>query len=191
MAPNIYMTVGIAGCGKSKFAQWIKNAVNAVEINADNFRAEFGDMSDMSHEEEVWKRVNDETVKQVAGGNNVILSNTNLRYSLIREQTDKFPLNKVVLLIMEDSFNLQLCKDRVAKDLENGIERSKVPPEVSDKQFVRFHRLLWDLAMRHRNDNPKNLKVAMISDTFDLTTIDDLGALEGRIEKDLFFKKKQ
>ena len=187
MAPNIYMTVGIAGSGKSKFAGWIKKAINAVELNADNVRAEFGDMSDMSHEEEVWKRVNDETVKQVAGGNNVMLSNTNLRYSLIREQTDKFPLNKVVLLIMEDSFNLQLCKDRIAEDLENGVERSKVPPEVSDKQYVRFQKLLWDLSMRH--DIPKNLKVAMVSDTFDLKPIDDLKKLDDKIDKSLFMKK--
>lgn len=188
MAPNIYMTVGIAGSGKSTFAQWIKNAINAVELNADNVRAELGDMSDLSKENVVWKRIADDTVRQVAGGNNVILSNTNLNYNRIAKQAEEFSLNKIVLLVMKDSFNLQLCKDRIAKDLENGVDRSKVPPEMSDRQYVRFHKLLWNLSVRH--DVPKNIKVAMVSDTFDLETIDDLKTLGDRVDKCVVFEKK-
>lgn len=187
MAPNIYMTCGISGSGKSTFAKWLKKAVNAVEINADDIRAELGDVSDQSKNDEVWKRVDAETVKQVGGGNNVMLSNTNLHYHLIKEQADRFSLNKVVLLVMEDSLNLQLCKDRVAKDLEEGLVRSKVPPEVIERQYRTFNYLLRDLSTK--SDIPKNLKVAMIGDTFDLKPIDDLKKLGERIDKSVFEKK--
>lgn len=186
MAANIYMTSGISGSGKSTFTRWLKRAVDAVEINADNIRAELGDVSDQSKNDEVWKRVDAETVKQVAGGNNVILSNTNLHYHLIREQAEKYPLNKVILFIMDDSRNLQLCKDRVAKDLERGLERSKVPPEVIERQYRTFNYLLRDLSTK--NDVPKNLKITVVDGTFDFKTIEDPKTLSGRIDKSVFEK---
>lgn len=188
MAANIYMTSGISGSGKSTFTRWLKRAVDAVEINADNIRAELGDVSDQSKNDEVWKRVGAETVKQVAGGNNVILSNTNLHYYLIKEQAEKFPLNKVILFIMDDSRNLQLCKDRVAKDLERGLERSKVPQEVIERQYRTFNYLLRDLSTK--NDIPKNLKITVVDGTFDFKTIDDPKTLDGKIDKSVFKKSR-
>ena len=48
----LMLTVGISGSGKSKFAQLAKDIFVDVEVNADNVRAELGDISDQSKKAE-------------------------------------------------------------------------------------------------------------------------------------------
>ena len=48
MAPILMLTVGISGSGKSKFTNFIKASLGAQEVNADNIRAQLGDVSDQS-----------------------------------------------------------------------------------------------------------------------------------------------
>ena len=55
MGPIIYMTVGISGSGKSKFADYFLKGVQATEINLDNIRKELGDISDQSQNDKVFK----------------------------------------------------------------------------------------------------------------------------------------
>lgn len=187
MASSIYMTCGISGSGKSTFAKWLKKTVNAVEISTSSVRAVAGRYTPDRHDE-VWNLVDAEVIKQVEAGNNVLLTNSNLGYSRIKKWADKYPLSIITLFIIEDSFDLQLCKDRIVKDRENGVsERSGIPSEVSDEQYAQFHRLLRYLTIR--SDIPENLKVVMVSNTFELTPIDDLKELDKRIDKSVLEKE--
>lgn len=149
MGPIIYLTVGISGSGKSKFADFFLKGVQATEINLDNIRKELGNVSDQSQNDKVFKIADNRMVAELAGGFNVFLSNTNLRIGSIKELTRRFPHNDIVVFVMEDAFDKQLCADRVADDIENGLDRSNVPAEVIDSQFERFTNMVKELKAYH------------------------------------------
>lgn len=153
MSGILYLTSGISGSGKSRFANCIKEVLQAKEVNADNIRAEFGDISDQSNNEKVFKRVDEDIVKYLAGGYNVILSNTNLHYFSMVNYAKKFPYNKIIVFLMEDSLKPELCKERIHEDIKSGINRSKVPDEIVDKQFEKFYYLLDDIKEKEHPDN--------------------------------------
>jgi len=145
----LYTTTGIAGCGKSSFTNYIKEVINAVEVNADNIRAEFGDINDQSKNKEVFEEVDKRIVQHLAGGHNVILSNTNLYYFSLVNYAKKFPYNDIISFIMLDSCNPDLCKERIKKDLENHINRSNVPMEVIDRQYKNFKYFMEDVEKKN------------------------------------------
>ena len=149
MGPIIYLTVGISGSGKSKFADFFLKGVQATEINLDNIRKELGNVSDQSQNDKVFKIADNRMVAELAGGFNVFLSNTNLHIDSIKELTRRFPHNDIVAFVMEDAFDKQLCADRVADDIENGLDRSNVPAEVIDSQFERFTNMVKELKAYH------------------------------------------
>lgn len=163
MSGNLYLTSGISCSGKSKFANYIKEALQAKEVNADNIRAEFGDISDQSNNEKVFKRVDEDIVKYLAGGYSVILSNTNLHYFSMVNYAKKFPYNKIIVFLMEDSLKPELCKERIHEDIKNGVNRSKVPDEIIDKQFEKFYYLLDDIKEK---EHPSNLIFFVVDSNF-------------------------
>lgn len=65
----------------------------------------------------------------------------------------KYPYTRIIAMIMMDSENPELCKERIHKDLENGVVRSAVPDEVVDKQYVNFSRFLNDLNTKEKLPN--------------------------------------
>lgn len=169
MAPILMLTVGISGSGKSKFTNFIKASLGAQEVNADNIRAQLGDVSDQSKNKKVFEIVDSETNKFLAGGYNVIISNTNLHYFSMEDYCRKYPFNQVIALIMTDSLNPELCKERIHKDIESGIARSNVPDEVVDRQYENFKRFMEDV-----NTKPKlgNMQFYEINTDFSMTLMD-------------------
>ena len=134
---TLYLTVGISGSGKSLFTLKTKELLNAVEVNADNIRKELGDISDQSKNKEVFEKVDiliDENLKK----SNVILSNTNLQYSIVKKYSEKYPDSQLVVFLMKDSTSPNLCFERINKDIENNVERSNVPKEVVYKQWEKW-----------------------------------------------------
>lgn len=162
-APIIYMTSGISGSGKSFFADKFisKNGSNTIELNLDNYRRTLGDVSDQSLSKMAVQLMNADMAKYLAGGYNVFLSNTNLDVSSVNRVAKAYPLNDVVLFLTKDSYDVQLCKDRIADDLANGTDRSKVPDDVVDKQHERFLKLI---------DN-----IGQIADNVDVMMVDSKG----------------
>lgn len=138
-SPIIYMTIGISGSGKSHFAKTFCKVAQAIELNLDNFRKELsGDISDQTVSLKAVNKMNAEMVKYLAGGYNVMLSNTNLSAKNVNDVAKKFSFNDVILFFMEDSDDPQLCKDRITADLANGIDRPNVPDDVVDDQYQRY-----------------------------------------------------
>ena len=139
MASCLYITVGISGSGKSRFAEFFCKATEVIELNADNYRKELGKgVNDQDINKVVFTEIDKAIVKYLAGGYSVCVSNTNLHADKIKELAEKFPLNEVVVFFLKDSEDIELCWSRIQKDLENGKDRSNVPREVLEKQYQRY-----------------------------------------------------
>ena len=139
MASCLYITVGISGSGKSRFAEFFCKATDVIELNADNYRKELGKgVNDQDINKVVFTEIDKAIVKYLAGGYSICVSNTNLHADKIKELAEKFPLNEVVIFFLKDSEDIELCWNRIQKDLENGKDRSNVPREVLEKQYQRY-----------------------------------------------------
>lgn len=139
MAGCLYITVGISGSGKSRFAEFFCKATDVIELNADNYRKELGKgVNDQDINKVVFTEIDKAIVKYLAGGYSICVSNTNLHADKIKELAEKFPLNEVVVFFLKDSEDIELCWNRIQKDLENGKDRSNVPREVLEKQYQRY-----------------------------------------------------
>ena len=132
---KIYISVGISGSGKSRFAETFCKTSEAIELNADNYRKELG------------KGVNDQDINKVVFEEidkamviSVFISNTNLHAEKIKELAERFPFNDVEVFLMTDSRNKELCWSRIQKDLAAGKDRSNVPREVLERQYNNFIR---------------------------------------------------
>ena len=139
MAGCLYITVGISGSGKSRFAEFFCKATDVIELNADSYRKELGKgVNDQDINKVVFTEIDKAIVKYLAGGYSICVSNTNLHSGKIKELAEKFPLNEVVVFFLKDSEDIELCWNRIQKDLENGKDRSNVPREVLEKQYQRY-----------------------------------------------------
>lgn len=139
MASCLYITVGISGSGKSRFAEFFCKATDVIELNADNYRKELGKgVNDQDINKVVFTEIDKAIVKYLAGGYSICVSNTNLHADKIKELAEKFPLSEVVVFFLKDSEDIELCWNRIQKDLENGKDRSNVPREVLEKQYQRY-----------------------------------------------------
>lgn len=169
-APVLYLSVGIAGSGKSKFADFMEVPLGAVEINADNIRKEFGDISSQEKNDLVWKKVDHLTTAHLAGGDSVFLSNTNLHWKGIKSLIEKYPYNKVVVYVMLDSYDPDLCFSRVKNDLENGKVRSDVPEDViKQKQYNNFLKVVK--CLKDNKSKFKKLFVCGVNRDFSIKNI--------------------
>ena len=167
MAGCLNITVGISGSGKSKFAEFFCNATDAMELNADNYRKELGkDVNDQDINKVVFEEIDKAIVKYLAGGYSICVSNTNLHAGKIKELAEKFPLNEVVVFFLKDSEDIELCWNRIQKDLENGKDRSNVPREVLEKQYQRYKS--FD---KEKLSKVKNINMYEVNSSFELSSI--------------------
>ena len=139
MTPKIFLTVGISGSGKSHFAKKFCQANDVVELNLDNFRKLIsGDISNQDVTFEAIKERDKQLEKQLKLNHSVMLSDTNLHARNINSIAKKYPHLDVEVFFITDSDNIQLCKDRIADDLQDGVDRSNVPDEVVDRQYENY-----------------------------------------------------
>lgn len=139
MTPKIALTVGISGSGKSYFAKKFCQASDFVELNLDNFRKQIsGDISNQNVTFEAIKERDRQLDYHLQLGHNVMLSDTNLHTRNINSIAKRFPHLDVEVFFITDSDNVQLCKDRIADDLQDGVDRSNVPNEVVDHQYENY-----------------------------------------------------
>ena len=167
MAGCLNITVGISGSGKSKFAEFFCNATDAMELNADNYRKELGkDVNDQDINKVVFKEIDKAIVKYLAGGYSVCVSNTNLHADKIKELAERFSLNAVTVFFLKDSEDIELCWNRIQKDLENGKDRSNVPREVLERQYQRYKS--FD---KEKLSKVKNINMYEVNSSFELSSI--------------------
>jgi predicted kinase len=147
--PTFIMTVGIPGSGKSfwvfncKKFDWIgkisgyhKNSENII-ICPDQIRKELtGSISNISRDKEVWKLAKLRVMYYLKEGKNVILDSTMVKSSSRKDFIKELPLCFRYAKIFECT--PEIVKQRIAKDIEDKIDRSHVPDEVVDRMYENF-----------------------------------------------------
>ncbi len=135
MSDLIFM-IGIPGSGKTTWSkQFVKDNSNYIRICPDEIREELtGNISDQSKNNLVWEITKKRVIENLKS-KNVILDATNLK----NKDRNKF-IKGIEANIKYKIFEIdkETAKERIKKDLENKINRSKVPPEKIDLMYETF-----------------------------------------------------
>jgi predicted kinase len=145
--PKFIMTVGIPGSGKSRWVNSYKevminpNGLGGIQENnyevvcPDQIRKEItGHISDITQDQRVWKIVKERVIEYLKEGKNVILDSTMVksRKEFIKDLPLCFRYAKVFRITPEEAIR------RIQKDIENNVDRSKVPDSVVFKMYENF-----------------------------------------------------
>lgn len=136
---DIFMTVGIPGCGKSTFLN--ETFYTHLSIGKDDIRREvLGDINDNSKSNS--GLVNREYIKRANKILNdyelVVLDETGLFTQNIHKTLSKLPQVRRTAFVFES--NPEVSKMRIRKDIQEGKDRSNVPEKVIDKFFKDYKR---------------------------------------------------
>lgn len=136
------MLIGIPGSGKSTYLRTLSNP-NIVIVCPDDIRAQLtGDISDQSRNGDVWSIAEDMIIRNLRRGRYVILDATNVgtvnRTNMLRKV--KYSAGRGGLRTYATVFpcDPSVSKERIAKDILNGVHRSNVPPYVVDKMYQQY-----------------------------------------------------
>lgn len=139
MAQKIIITVGISGCGKSTVAKALVEQKGFKEANLDEYRKKLsGDISNQKVTKDAVRAMNKDIRLNIKHGHNIVISNTNLDENIIKEYIKTYKDCLFNIVIFEDSYDWKLCYKRIEEDLNNGKERSRVPPNVVLRQHIKF-----------------------------------------------------
>jgi predicted kinase len=139
---------GISGSGKSRLAQQFTEEGYPC-ICPDTIRRELtGDISDQSQNHRVfeiaYKRLSEHLAFEVES--NIVFDATNLSERSLKSLRKAIPRDvELIVYIMMDSSNAELCKRRVMLDIDKGVDRAKVPCNVINQQHMRWHELMQHL----------------------------------------------
>lgn len=146
--PEFVMTVGLPASGKSTFFEMRYKHRGYVHISSDSIREEvFNDVNDQSHNEEVFKLMEERTISSLCRGTNVYYDATNLSAKRRRVFLEKLRskkagienLNCVCWIFVPP---IEECKRR------NSLRERKVPEYVIDRMLrhfeVPFYNEGWD-----------------------------------------------
>ena len=137
----LVVTFGISGSGKTTVSKEYEKE-GFIRICPDDIRKEKkGNISDQSKNAEVFAEAEYRVLVALKKGKNVIFDSTGLDYvTRKRLQRIAYKTNaSPTLLIFNDSLNVEECRTRVKKDLENGEDRANTDSdEIFDKQIRAF-----------------------------------------------------
>ena len=151
----LILLIGISGSGKSfylknkflkDFPEFNSLNISDVIVCPDNIRKEFtGDISNHTKELAVWAAVKERLNEKLDKYDLAILDATNLSE---RGKTTKGLKYDTKIGIVFPA-KPDLSKERILNDLNEKVDRSNVPDEAIDKQFLKFKRSIignehWD-----------------------------------------------
>lgn len=148
--PDFIMLMGIPGSGKSTWAREyvLKCDASFTVVSADEIRKQLvGNMQNQSRNEEVWEVVLNQCQGLLRNGRNVILDATNTGTEKRRKFVAQLPACNKHLKIFH--VPKTLAKSRIAKDLQNGVDRAPVPDNVIERMNKQFQDAL--LAIKDEN----------------------------------------
>lgn len=126
--PDLIMLVGIPASGKSSYAR--QNYKDYKIYSSDELREKlFNDVNDQAHNDELFRYIHKNIIKDLKDGNNVVYDATNI-YSRNRRKflskLSNVDCNKICVV-----FNVDIDKCK----LRNSTRERKVPEEVIDKMY--------------------------------------------------------
>ncbi len=163
----IFLTMGIPGSGKSTFYN-NNHSQNGIYINPDSIRRDIcGNVNDQSQNAKVWKIAYDSLRTACEEGvEEIWFDATTLSYQSVKAVLEIASLHKqdVVLYVMQDSLNKNLCKERIKCDIDNFVDRANVPDDVIDNMFEKFLAMYEHMAenLEKWNKDFPNIKVFVV-----------------------------
>ena len=138
--PAFEILIGIPGSGKSRYLKSILKD-NISIVCPDDIRIEVtGNISDQSKNREVWETARERIKESISKGLYTILDATNVNTKARRDMLSmirsEFPGIDTYARIFDA--DPEISKQRIKKDLENEVVRSKVPDEVIDRMYQQY-----------------------------------------------------
>lgn len=141
--PDIIMTIGISGCGKSTWTKTMEGSGYTVVCPDDIRREVTGSISDQSQNDKVFGIVDQRIQNILKNGGKVIHDATNLNTRFRRDFLKKYGNYRIACKIFHS--NPEMSKERVRKDIANNVDRSNVPDNVIDRQYRMYLQTLEDV----------------------------------------------
>lgn len=134
------MLVGIPGCGKSTYLKKV-DSPNVLIVCPDDIRRELtGNISDQSRNGDVWSLTDKRIGEGLKSGRYVILDATNVgtrnRVNMLNKIKTSNPGISCYATVFD--CNPEVSKQRIASDIENGVDRSNVPADVIDRMYSQY-----------------------------------------------------
>lgn len=137
--PKFLMLIGIPGSGKSTWAREFVFRCDAsyTIVSSDTIRKTLtGDVNNQTKNSLVWDVVLNNCSGLLAQGRNVILDATNTNTDQRRSFVKQLP--PCVRFVKTFPINKAIAKNRVARDVERGVDRARVPDSVVDVMARQF-----------------------------------------------------
>jgi len=139
---KLIVTLGISGSGKSRYASTMEKA-GYIRINMDTLRKIWtGNISDQSKNQQVADTCFAMTEYLLNQGKDIVwdATSTNVKTRTRLLEIARKQGAETELVVMMASKDLALCRDRVNKDLENGVDRAKttIDDSIMMRQYSSF-----------------------------------------------------
>ena len=138
---ELIIPIGISGSGKSRL--YNLNYQDYVKICPDDIRKELtGSISDQSKNKEVFeleqKRIDD----CIANDKNVFYDATNINTEYRKKFVNKYKETNVRIVYVILPADVNISYQRIKNDLDNKVDRSKVPYQVLLRQYEMYRETL-------------------------------------------------
>jgi predicted kinase len=142
--PDLILTIGIPGSGKSRWINEINKDNKYIIVEPDAIRKEMtGNVSDQSKNGAVWDVAKKRVVANLRQKHSVILDATNVNSKNRKQFIQGLPACNLKAKIFH--VDPSVSKERIRKDIASGKDRSNVPDDVIDRMYMSFKDTLGKL----------------------------------------------
>jgi protein phosphatase len=137
---QLIFLIGISGSGKSTYIK--SHFIPEIIVSPDELRKKLsGDVNDQSQNGKIWGMVPGLLKQKMEQYGKAVLDATNVdmgdRAAILKQIAKRGEVERIAIIF---NTNPEESKRRIHKDLEAGKDRSSVPPEIIDKQYIKFKR---------------------------------------------------
>lgn len=138
---ELIIPIGISGSGKSRL--YNLNYQDYVKICPDDIRKELtGSISDQSKNKEVFELVQKRIDDCIANDKNVFYDATNINTEYRKKFVNKYKETNVRIVYVILPADVNISYQRIKNDLDNKVDRSKVPYQVLLRQYEMYKETL-------------------------------------------------
>ena len=131
---ELIIPIGISGSGKSRL--YNLNYQDYVKICPDDIRKELtGSISDQSKNKEVFELAQKRIDDCIANDKNVFYDATNINTEYRKKCVNKYKETNVRIVYVILPADVNISYQRIKNDLDNKVDRSKVPYQVLLRQY--------------------------------------------------------
>lgn len=138
---ELIIPIGISGSGKSRL--YNLNYQNYVKICPDDIRKELtGSISDQSKNKEVFELAQKRIDDCITNDKNVFYDATNINTEYRKKFVNKYKGTNVRIVYVILPADVNISYQRIKNDLDNKVDRSKVPYQVLLRQYEMYKETL-------------------------------------------------